>query len=79
MNEKKISSHKAKMSAKLFISAFNFLNYSTTRITTCSWYHVIVHLLMAEVCTTNLKVTAWLKALLCQFTVPDKVKEMRII
>lgn len=26
------------ISAKLFISAFNFLNYSTTRVTTCSWY-----------------------------------------
>lgn len=50
------------ISAKLFISAFNFLNYSTTRITTCSWYYAIVHFQMAEACTTNLKVTALLKA-----------------
>lgn len=52
------------VSATFFISASNFLSYSTTRITACSWYYVIVHLQMAEVCTTNLKVTPLLKALL---------------
>lgn len=52
------------ISAKLFISAFNFHNFSTTTVTTCSWYYVIMQLQMAEVCTTNLKVTVLMKALL---------------